>query len=220
MVEVSLETIKKWLVEGTDEPETFVDLRWTILEERRENGELKYFIASHPRIPVRLLVMSLNTLKSVPVARLVIETGIPTVDLQAEDKLILYRWLLDANKLPMAKYYIYGEDHNIGVAVDLDLRSISREEFNDSLMTLFVAYISLKKASRVLERIASKEELVTLSQLVARYIEKGISKEEVIRYLVSNGLDEEVAREIVDTIYRLASESEEKPNRDDSGMFI
>ena len=220
MASASLETIKEWLVEGTDEPETFVDLRWTILEEERENGELKYFVASHPRVPVRLLVMALSTLKGIPVARLVIETGIPTVDLPAGEKLSLYRWLLDANKLPMAKYYIYGGDHSIGVAVDLDLRSISREEFNDSLMTLFVAYISLKKASRALERIASKEELVTLSQLVARYIEKGMSREEVIRYLVSNGLDEEAAREIVNTIYRLASEAKGESKRDDSGMFM
>ena len=220
MAGASLETIKEWLVEGTDEPETFVDLRWTILEEERENGELKYFVASHPRVPVRLLVMALSTLKSIPVARLVIETEIPTVDLPAGEKLSLYRWLLDANKLPMAKYYIYGGDHSIGVAVDLDLRSISREEFNDSLMTLFVAYISLKKASRALERIASKEELVTLSQLVARYIEKGMSREEVIRYLVSNGLDEEAAREIVNTIYRLASEAKGESKRDDSGMFM
>jgi hypothetical protein len=204
---VSLETIKRWLEEGSEDADNLVDLRWTIIEEYTEDGRLTGFRASHPRIPINLLVLQgkFKERAGLNFVRLVIETFIDTIDLAPEEKLKFYRALLELSKIPLTKFYLYGESDTVGIAVDLDLRSLSKNEFDDALVMLAMTYAYLKRLSSSIKEIMSKDEIVVLGALVKSYIDRGERKSDIVEYLVRNGLERELAQELVETVYTLAS---------------
>ena len=209
---VRLEDIRAWLEEGRDEADNLVDLKWVVYDEKRGgDGSLISFRASHPMVPVNLLVLlvSEGLGSRGPIMRLVVETGIPTVDLEPREKLKLYRSLLRMSRLPLSKFYLFGDDHEIGVAVDLDLRSLSKEEFDDALMLLSLAYLYLRELSPEIERAMRREEIDVLTRLVRNYIESGRSREEVVRILVDGGMPRDEAERIVSLIY----DEEGRPRR-------
>ncbi len=221
---VGLETIKEWLEEGKDNPDTLVDLKWAIIEEKKEQERLVSLRASHPSLPINLLILLLTPQRLakagvIQTIRLVIETDIPTVDLDPQEKLFVYRDLLSSSRLPLVKFYIYGEHHFIGIAVDLDLKSLSKAEFNDALAMLMAAYLYLRK-NEAFTRYLRREELMMLAKLVVNYIRKGASKEEIIEYLVESGVERGQAEEIVDSIYKLSGESEQDKGKTSESMYI
>ena len=201
----SMEDVRSWLEEGRDEAEDLVDLRWEVLEEKRgEDGGLASFRATHPALPVNLLVLHVPIGEGPGAVRLVVETGLDTVDLEPGEKLRLYRSLLRLSRMPLAKYYLYGEEHEIGIAVDLDLRSLSREEFNDALATLALAYLYLRDLSPSLRERMRREEVRVLAKLVANYVEKGRSREEIVELFTRSGLSRKEAEKIVSSAFREA----------------
>ncbi|MCE4625429.1 MAG: hypothetical protein F7C35_06150 [Desulfurococcales archaeon] len=208
---VTFDTIKKWLVEGKDNPDNLVDLKWSIIDEKEEEGS-RALRATHPKVPINLLVLSAKSTKGkeFDYVRLVIETFIETRDLPPETKLKFYRILLDLPKLPLTKLYLYGPDDTVGIAADLDLRSLSKEEFDDALAMLLLVYTYLKKLSTGLEELMTKEEILMLGLLVRNYIEKGMTKDEIIDTLVKNGLPKEIANDLVNTVYTITGGSEKR----------
>ncbi|MCE4600231.1 MAG: hypothetical protein F7C38_01515 [Desulfurococcales archaeon] len=199
----TLEDVKKWLVEGVDEPETFVDLRWQVIDERVEDGKLKMLRVSHPKVPVNLLVLDLeNPDYKIKTLRIVIETGLDTIDLGPEEKLALYRLLLDISKLPLAKYYIFGEGHEIAIAVDLDKKSLSKAEFEEALASLILGYTYLVSVLPAgLKRKIIEESFVSLANLVAAWYRQGVTRERALQNLVDAGIDREVAEKIIGLVY-------------------
>lgn len=202
---VDLETIKKWLEEGKEEPETFVDLRWEILgEERGEDGRLKVLVASHQQVPVRLIVVDLEREGAkMKVLRLVVETTIKTIDLPPEVKLSLYRFLLESNKLPLVKFYLFSPSHEVAIATDVDKRLLSKEEFEEALASLLLGYLYLSEKLPVgfKERIREAAQ-VTLIELVRRWYERGVDRSKALENLVKAGMDRETAERILSLVYR------------------
>ncbi len=222
---VSLEDLLEWLRHGEEKPRRLVDLPWTIIEEKRVDGRLVSFRASHPGILVNMLVLYLPTRPEEgrgPFARLVLETDISTIDMEPGEKLSLYRRLLSVSRLPLVKYYIYGSDQNVGVAVDLDLKSLSIDEFEDALAMLLAGYIYLKKM-KGFEEILRREEASVLAKLVIAHLARGESREEVIEYLAKSGITREEAEEIVSAVEEAAGGKTRSARREGEGgetLFI
>ena len=214
---VDLETLRSWLVEGSPHAETLVGSKWIVdYEETDENGRLKTFRAILPKLPLTLLVLGLRGDEKGPyIARLVVETPIDTIDMDPRAKVKLYRRLLSMNKMALAKYYLYGEDNTVAIVVDLDLKSLSKEEFEDALGTLLMGFMYLSKLEESFAEMLKEKEIQDLGRLVLGYLEKGRSKDEIIRMLIEGGMSGELAKDIVDTIYRAArGETPEKPRGD------
>lgn len=207
---VSLERILEWLKEGKDKPDTFVDLRWEIIkEERGPDNKLTMFVATHQAVPVRLLVLDLERMDAkMKVIRLAIESNIDTIDLSPEGKIILYRFLLDSSKLPLVKFYLFGESHQIAIATDLDKRLLSKEEFEEALAALLLGYMYLGDSlpDQLREKMLEASQLA-LVELVQRWYEEGVDREEALKNLVKAGFKEEEAMKLLSLVYRPRGES-------------
>lgn len=199
---VSLEAIKTWLVEGVDEPETFVDLRWEVLDEYRDSdGRLISLRVTHPRIPVNLVVLDMEVGETkLPCIRLVVETGIETIDLEPRLKTKLYRLLLEGSKMPMAKFYLFGDSDEIGIAADLDKELLTKEEFEEALAGVLLGYMMLMETSGLAELLSISEAQV-LYTLVSNWYSRGVKRAEALERLVRAGLDKEIAELIVGKVY-------------------
>jgi len=206
-----LETLRKWLTEGTENPEMLEHLKFIVVEERKSDEKLKAFRAVSPSIPVRLLVADLGD-KPIPAFRVAIETDIATVDMDPVQKLRVYRELLLVSRLPLVKIYVYSDEHLIALAVDLDKRSLGRREFNDAIAALALAYNYLVRELG-LEQQAGEEALKNLEMLAAAQLRRGRSREEVEEILLQAGIPESIARKIIESVYG----SEEKTR--ESGFY-
>ena len=205
---VSLETLKSWLAEGSPESESLVGSKWIIVEESSDTTGLREFAAILPKIPLTLLVIGLRDADgNVFAARLVVETPISTADLDLESKVKLYRRLLTLNRMALVKYYIYGEDNTVAIAVDLDLKSLSKEEFEDALARLLLGFLYLGKLDERFEKMMKEKEVMDLGRMVLSYMERGKSREEIIQLLVEGGLSRDLARDLVNTIYSMAGKA-------------
>ena len=202
MVLISLEEVKKWLVEGSDDPDTFVDLKWSVLEEERdENGVLRRIRVTHEKVPVNLLALDLEDPSgSMPVIRLVVETGVSTVDLEPSTKLRLYRFLLNTSKIPIVKFYLYGDENEIGIAADLAKKDLTREEFETALAGLLLGYSALTRVPGVKEQ-ALEEQVKMLYLLLSKWMRDKVSCGEAVIRLVRAGLDPEAAKAMVKQVY-------------------
>ncbi len=197
----SLEEIREWLVQGVDNPDTFVDLRWQVLEERKEDGKLVLLRVTHPRMPVNLIIQDLEREDSrIKMVRLAIETGIETVDLDASRKLKLYRGLLIASKIPLAKFILAGDTHEIEIVADLDKRLLTKDEFEEALAALFTAYTYLTSVEEFKDELIEKG-LTVLLELVSNWHSKGRNRDEALKSLVKAGIDIQLAEKIVDMVY-------------------
>ncbi len=189
--------LMKWLEEGSEEPETIVDLKWAIYDVKKDdNGKIISFRASTVVVPVRLLVLDMGD--DPPAVRFVIETPIETIDYDIKRKAKIYRAMLLTSRAPLVKFYLYGEEQLIGIAADLDKRSIRKKEVSDALSMLVFslkAFIDRVNDEEINELIAA-DALEVLIELARKYVSEGKSRDELIEYLVRSGLDREIAEEI------------------------
>jgi len=199
--EVDLGTIKEWLVSGEENPKTIVDLRWEILEETRDkDGRITGLRAAHPAVPLRLLILELPLSDDKKAIRIVVETNIPTADLPPEEKLILYRLLLDWAKAGLVKIYIFGLHHEIAVASDLSPKNLTKEEFDDALISILSTVLALARFEALSKYIIASEYAV-LSELLRRWYREGLSEEEARKRLEDAGVSKEVVDKYIETIY-------------------
>jgi len=213
-----MDIIREWFEEGTDEPKSFIDIKWYVIDEDRDDsGNLRGFRVSNARFPINLLVLDLEALSdnpeaSVPAIRLVIETGVKTVDLERDTKLALYRELLNEAKMPFVTFYLFGIHDEIAVAADVDKRSLTREELEDILKSLILALLSLTSNPTIREQLMS-EAYHMLLVLMAKWLREGLTREQMLDRLRTAGLDEDVAKALVDLVFELASQDSESRKR-------
>lgn len=213
---VSLEDIRGWLISGSDDPDSFVDIKWIVIDESRKDGKLVSFRVTHERYPVALYILDLEAMEAgVSAVRLVIETGVRTIDMEPGEKLRLYRILLDGGRIPFVTFYIYGEEDEIGVAVDMDKRGLTREEFEAHMATLFIGYALLMEIDFIKDQLLT-EQTKTLLSLVASWISSGMGRRQVVARLVSGGLDGEIAERLVDTVLSTTGDGRERRGREES----
>jgi len=184
-----IESILEWLKNGKDNPDTLVDVRWVISnEDRDEDGRLRSFEAIFPEFPISLIIidLSIDPEHGLNIIRMVIETGIQTLMYDVKDREYIYRSVLQLARNPIVKYYLYGENLNLAIVVDLDAKSLSKEEFNDALAFIIAGTIHLYEKLGAQDLL--KKELVDhLLILIKKYIEQGWTREQLIEFLVNKG---------------------------------
>jgi hypothetical protein len=202
---VTLDDVREWLEEGVDNPEKLEHVRFTILGVEEAKGRITALRATSASIPVKLLAIDLGD-SPIPAIRVVVETDVDTADLEPREKLKVYRALLGFSKMPLAKIYLYGDDHKIALAVDLDKRSLSKGEFNDAVAALILGYLGLVERLG-LEEEAYKEAMRNLVLLAAAQMRSGKDPREIEEALRSAGVPGEIVETIMSVIQRSGEEA-------------
>lgn len=196
----------KWFEEEIADSDKPLDEHWEV-EIGEENGR-KLIRASSPYRPYSVLVEVGKRF-----ATLKIKTGVETAILDSHERLKIYRSLLLLNnKWRMVKYALVGEDEEIVIITDLDLVSLSRDEFSDALtVTLFAMNDLVKKLN--LEDIYEEAQLIHVADLILQKAKSGKSKEEIVSFIAKTyKLSKDIAEEIVSEIL--------KEEKEDSGMYV
>ncbi|HHF55670.1 MAG TPA: hypothetical protein ENL42_01990 [Thermoplasmatales archaeon] len=183
----------KWFEEEIANSDKPLDEHWDVEVEEIEDEIL--IKATSPKTPYSVYVHI-----SKGFASLQIYTGIETAVMEIKERLKIYRTLLLLNgRWRMAKYIIGGDNDEIIINTDLDLVSLSREEFSDALTATLFAL------NDMVERLGFSEDYMVkwvshLLQIVEEKLEEE-SEREVEEYLMKTfGMTKEMAKEIIRTV--------------------
>ena len=166
----------KWFEEEIANSDKPLDEHWDVEVEEIEDEIL--IKATSPKTPYSVYVHI-----SKGFASLQIYTGIETAVMEIKERLKIYRTLLLLNgRWRMAKYIIGGDNDEIIIHTDLDLVSLSREEFSDALTATLFAL------NDMVERLGFSEDYMVkwvshLLQIVEEKLEEE-SEREVEEYLM------------------------------------
>ena len=179
--------IVQWLREE-GKGDRLIDLAWDV-DEVDEN----FLQASHPDLPFTIGIQFADRFVG-----LLLLTDLETAVMDPEKRLEIYRKLLIFNdENPMVKAMLSGRNDVVAFRTDMDLVSLSKEEFNDALITLLIAYRAFR---REILGITPEEEMEKIIEFIASELREK-SEDEVVKMLVERGgLSEEDAKELVDKI--------------------
>ncbi len=198
------EQFTKWFEAGKEESETLLDIPWdTDVKVQDEEHEL--IIATHPKIPFNIEVYVTKHFAS-----LYIDPGIPTDAMDLAERMRIYKKLLHINTdLNLMKAGLVGNEDRVVIAVDLDLASLNKKEFNDALTSLIIG------GERMVETMGLTKELSEYmmerhAQMVITKLQEGESKEEVMDFLVHRvGLETEYAEEFMNRVAEIMQQAED-----------
>ncbi len=188
--------IVEWLKEEKPSGK-FIDEHWEV----KINDDV--VIAESVKQPVKIGFLFQDNF-----VRLFITGILPTATMENNERLRIYRLLLLwNNKWNMVKFSLSGDEDEITIAVDLDLISLSKEEFNDALtLALYAMYDIIEKFG--LQDIYTNTYIDKIVKLIEEKEEEGKSRKEIAAYLSSVfNVDEDLARKIVDEV--LSKEKDE-----------
>lgn len=179
--------IHEWLEEGKDTSQDLVGLPWEVKEEKM--GETTIIVAEHPKVAFPIFVKIGGGFIS-----LFIDLGIETDALDVKERMKIYKTLLKINgRLNLFKAALGGEEENVISMVDLDMASLSREEFNDALTALIVGSHTVISALGYSEEF-QKALMQRLLGMISERLNRGESMEDVREFLVNRvGMGEEEA---------------------------
>ncbi|NJE30105.1 DNA-binding protein [Thermococcus sp. 18S1] len=183
--------VLEWLRSGSEDAEDIVDLPWNV----SEIGEATY-VAEHPKMPFTLVVAFSDEF-----VHLVIPTSLETYGMDEADKLYVYHTLLELNdRIHMMKFSLGRPNDVVNIRVDLDKKTLGKEEFNDALTALAIGLLSGVEALGLEEEFVERVFDRILYMLLER-IEKGYTYEQLMEFLtVKVGLDEAGARRLLDSV--------------------
>lgn len=184
------EEIVKWLTSGSDNSEDPVNLIWDVKVDQN------MITAEHPKVP-----FVLNILISNRIVRMNVHTGLETALLDPIQRLDISRKLLFLNdRTSLVKFVIRGINEEIVLTSELDLASISKEEFNDALTGLITAlYLMIKEFK--LEEEFNKQLAQRVILMVQERMKKGATKEDLLAFLINKvGMDEDSANKLLNEI--------------------
>lgn len=185
--------VLKWLEEGYDGAKDIVDLPWKVTKTA-EN----FYVAEHPKIP-----FVLNIVITDEFVHLIVPLGLETVALELPERLKVYHTLLVlSDKLNLIKFCITGMNEEITSMVDLDRKTLGKEEFNDALTSLLIGLNQVVTALGLEEEFA-RAVFERLALVVLERLEKGAKKEDILNFLVIKvGMDPKDAKEFLETIIK------------------
>ncbi len=130
--------------------------------------------------------------------KLAVDPYYPTKFLDNKDRLYLYYTLLKFNlEAPLVKASLIGDDDGVIFLVDLDARTLGKEEFNHALESLYFSVMAFAEAFELKDEIMELYYNYVLEALADR-IEKGESPEQLVEYLVNKvGIPRPKAEQIV-----------------------
>lgn len=183
--------VLEWLKAGRDDAEDIVDLPWKV--EKAGEG---HYVAEHPKIP-----FILNVVFADGFIRLAVPSGVETIAMRLEDRVKTYHTLLVLNeRMNMLKFTLSGMNDEITLRVDLDEKSLGKEEFNDALTALLVGMNVLMDALGLTEEF-QEAIFERLSMMIIERLQKGASEREIIDFLTKKvGMSENEARALLNEI--------------------
>ncbi len=197
-----MDEIKNWLVQGRPDADNLVDFPWEV--EEQEDGSLR---AIHPKFPIDIIAWCDD---DIGVIRLTATTNYPTISLDKDERLRIYHKLLRMNAAPLAKFLLFDDDDYVNVAVDLSVKTLGKQEFNDALAMLIASVNAAVKALG-LEEEFTKLMFNQLVMLVRKHIEEGWGRDRLVNYLVNRvGMSREDAEELINDL--LSSKEEPGPS--------
>ncbi|WP_148883134.1 DNA-binding protein [Thermococcus aciditolerans] len=181
-----------WLKAGDDTAEDIVDLPWSVKEIQPNT-----YVAEHPRMPFSLLVVF-----SEGFIHLLVPLGLETFSMTNDDKLRIYHTLLRLNdQVNMMKFTLSGMNDDVYLRVDLDRKTLGKEEFNDALTALLIGLLSSVSALG-LEEAFAREIFDRIVGMVVDRVDKGASREELMKFLtVKVGMTVEDAKNLLDEVF-------------------
>ncbi|AEK73335.1 hypothetical protein GQS_07185 [Thermococcus sp. 4557] len=181
-----------WLKAGDDAAEDIVDLPWSVKEIQPNT-----YVAEHPRMPFSLLVVF-----SEGFIHLLVPLGLETFSMTNDDKLKIYHTLLRLNdQVNMMKFTLSGMNDDVYLRVDLDKKTLGKEEFNDALTALLIGLLSSVSALG-LEEAFAQEIFDRIVSMVVDRVDKGASREELMKFLtVKVGMTVEDAKNLLDEVF-------------------
>ncbi len=184
--------IIRWLTSGSDKSEDPVNLIWDVKIEQN------VIVAEHPKIPFALHVIVTNRF-----VRMNVFTGLETALLEPIQRLDISRKLLFLNdRINLVKYVIRGINEEIVLSSELDLVSITKEEFNDALTGLITALFMMVKEFK-LEEEFNRQVTERIILMVKERMEKGEKREDLLNFLVNKvGMDKNSAEKLLDEIIK------------------
>ncbi len=195
-----MEKIRDWLVQGRPDAETLLDFPWEV--EESEGGLLK---AVHPKFPVEIKI---GCDDDIGIIRLATTTNYATASLDKDERLRIYHKLLRLNAAPLAKYVL--SDDYVDIAVDLSVKTLGKQEFNDALAMLLASVNAAVKALGLEEKF-TELMLAELIELVGKHIEEGWGKDRLINYLVNRiGMSRKNAEELIDDLLSISGKKKEE----------
>jgi len=185
------ETLLNWLRSGRDDANDIVDLPWEV-----RAVEPNLYIAEHPRMPFSLMLSFEEGF-----VRLLAPLGLETYTLSNDDKLKIYHALLRLNaEVKLMKFILAGMNDDVYLAVDLDLKSLGKDEFNDALSALLWGLLSAVSALNLEESFQRALEERVLAMVYER-LQKGATKDDLLAFLtVKVGMPREEAEKLLQRI--------------------
>ncbi len=199
MTDVIKEQIIEWLKSGSEGAEDIVDLPWNVKEE----GE-NYYVAEHPKIPFILNVLLMDGF-----VRLAVPSGVETITMRLEDKVKAYHTLLVLNeRMNLLKFTLSGMNDEITLRVDLDEKTLGKEEFNDALTALLVGMNVLMDSLGLTQEF---QEMVfeRLALMVLERMQNGASEKEIVEFLTKKvGMEKKEAEALLAELKKAVKEDE------------
>ena len=184
--------IIKWLTESKD-TDLLVDKKWVVQES--EDGRMVF--AKLDELPFGIGIEFIDHY-----AQLILFTGIETATMSKDERLEIYRKLLILNdENHLAKATLAGRNDEIAIRTDLDLKSLSREELNDAIVSIVVGAVALQDILGI-KGDDEEEEAERIIEFVLDALQTK-TKDEVIDMLVEKtGMKKEDAKEIVEKVQK------------------
>lgn len=184
--------VLEWLREGDDTAQDIVDLPWSVKEAQPGT-----YLAEHPRMPFSLLVMF-----SEGFVHLLVPMGLETFSMPNDEKLRIYHTLLRLNdQVHLMKFTLSGMNDDVYLRVDLDKKTLGKEEFNDALTALLIGLLSSVSALG-LEEAFAREIFDRIVGMVLDRVDRGASREELMKFLtVKVGMTVEDAKNLLDEVF-------------------
>jgi len=195
------EQVLKWLKEGRDDAEDIVDFPWNVKKQSEH-----VYLAEYPKIP-----FVLNVVFTEGFVHLIVPFGLETVSLEPSERLKLYHTLLLLNdKINLLKFTLSGFNEEIVLRVDLDRKSLGKEEFNDALTSLLIGVNELVKALG-LEKDFARSIFERVALMIIERLQRGATKKDLVKFLVVKvGMKREEAEAFIDEIIKAQKEEERK----------
>ncbi|ASA78433.1 DNA-binding protein [Thermococcus sp. 5-4] len=189
--------VLEWLRSGSEDAADIVDLPWEV-----KAVDKSMYVAEHPKMPFTLVIMFSDEF-----VHLVIPTSLETYGMNDEDRLYVYHTLLELNdRIYMMKFSLGRPNDVVNIRVDLDKKTLGKDEFNDALTALAVGLLSGVSALGLEEEFVERMFDRIILMLLER-IQKGYTYEQLMEFLtVKVGLAEKDAKELLDAVLEAMEE--------------
>lgn len=163
-----------------------------------------HYVAEHPKIPFLLNVIFMDGF-----VRLAVPSGIETIAMRLEEKVKVYHTLLILNeRMNLLKFTLSGMNDEVTLRVDLDEKSLGKDEFNDALTALLVGMNVLMDSLGLTQEF---QEIVfeRLALMVFERMQNGASEREIIEFLTKKvGMSKEDAEALLAELKKAVREDE------------